>query len=106
MEIKQENQSVTQETRQHRWPARFLLLVFRTGLFLVMTVFLSAGVLWLGINKLFNAQQISQAVTYQLQKVFDRPVVISSVDLKFLNTVELAGFAVLDNQVQPGMPVA
>jgi len=88
-----------------RFAGRTFLFGLRLGLFLVMSVFLVGGVLWLGINKIFNAPQISQGITYQLQRVFNRPVVISSLDLKFLNTVELKGFAILDDQVQPGMPV-
>ena len=80
-------------------------LLFKISLFLIMLSFLLIGGAWLVVNKLFNAQQLSQSLTYQLQKVFNRPVVISSLDLKFLNTVELKGFAVLDTEVEQGASV-
>ncbi len=80
-------------------------LLLRTLLFAVMALFLVAAGLWVLMLHLFNAQQISESMAYQLQKVFNRPVVIAALDLKFLNTVELKGFAVLDNEVQHGEPV-
>ncbi len=89
-------------------PARIRRIGKRVGkilLFLVMFVFLLGLVAWLIVLKMFNAQQISEAMTYQLQTVFDRPVQIASLDLKFFNTVELKGFAILDNEVQPGLAV-
>ena len=88
-----------------RFISALFVLLLRTGLFVVMLVFLLCGGVWVAVSHMFNAQQISQAMTYQLQKVFNRPVVISSLDLKFLNTVELKGFAILDNEVQHGEPV-
>lgn len=87
---------------------RFLVggcsLFFRTLLFTVMLLLLLGAGLWVCALKMFNAQQISEALTHRLQLMFDRPVVISSFDLKFLNTVELRGFAVLDDELQPGEP--
>lgn len=77
----------------------------KMALFLVMLSFVLGSIAWVIIIKIFNAQQISQAMAYQLQKVFDCPVQINSLDLKFFNTVELKGFAVLDTQVQPGLPI-
>ncbi len=69
-----------------------------------MLALLLGGALWVCALKMFNAQQISEALTHRLQIMFDRPVVISSFDLKFINTVELKGFAVLDSEVHPGEP--
>ena len=105
MSKKTQQTSTPKRTRRMSWMRRGSLLFFKMSLFAVMFLFLLVGALWLGMNKIFNAQQISQSVTYQLQKVFDRPVVISSLDLKFLNTVELKGFAILDNEVEPGAEV-
>lgn len=96
--------SVKTSRLKRRMRAVFVFAL-RTFLCMTMLAFVLGGGAWLAVNKIINAQQISQAVTYQLQKVFDRPVVISSLDLKFLNTVELKGFAVLDSVVQPGAPV-
>ena len=79
--------------------------LFRVVLLATMVALLTGIVLWLVAIKLFNAQQISESITRQLQRVFNRPVIISSVDLKFFNTLELRGFAVLDSEVQPGRPV-
>lgn len=94
--------------KKRSWTARFTLgaasLFLRTVLFTVMLVFLLGAVLWVAALKMFNAQQISETLTQRLQVMFNRPVVISSLDLKFLNTVELKGFAVLDDEVRPGEP--
>lgn len=79
-------------------------LFFKTVLFVIMLALLLGCALWVCALKMFNAQQISEALTHRLQLMFDRPVVISSFDLKFINTVELKGFAVLDNNVHPGEP--
>ena len=79
------------------WTLRILLL-------LVMLVLLVGSATWLFLIKTFNSQQISENLAQRLEEVFDRPVVISSLDLKFFNTVELKGFAVLDNVVEPGTP--
>ncbi len=95
----------SKRSRLIRWTSKGLMLFLKVGLLATMCVMLLLGGLWLGMNKIFNAQQISQAMTRQLQKVFNRPVVISSLDLKFLNTVELKGFAILDTEVQPGSPM-
>ena len=82
MSKKTQQTSTPKRTRRMSWMRRGSLLFFKMSLFAVMFLFLLVGALWLGMNKIFNAQQISQSVTYQLQKVFDRPVVISSLDLK------------------------
>ncbi len=81
-----------------------MTLFFRTLLFTVMLLFLLAAGLWIGALKMFNAQQLSETLAERLQVLFDRPVAVASLDVKFLNTVELKGFAVLDNEVQPGEP--
>lgn len=95
--------------RKRSRTARFALgtfsLFFRTVLFTVMLVLLLGAGLWVAAQKMFNAQQISETLTQRLQLLFDRPVVISSLELKFLNTVELKGFAVLDDKLRPGEPV-
>ncbi len=87
-----------------RLAAGSVALFFKTLLFTVMLVLLLGGGLWVCALKMFNAQQISEALTHRLQQLFDRPVVISSFDLKFINTVELKGLAVLDSEVHPGEP--
>lgn len=79
-------------------------LFLRTVLFTVMLVLLLGAGAWLAVLKTVNAQQISEVLTQRLQQLFDRPVIISSLDLKFLNTLELKGFAVLDSEVHPGAP--
>lgn len=95
-------------SRKRSRTARIVLgtlgVLFRTFLFTVMLLLLLGGGLWIAALKIFNAQQISETLTQRLQTVLDRPVVISSLDLKFVNTVELKGFAVLDNKVNPGEP--
>ena len=103
-ESKKKKRKGRKRAKVFRFAKGTLSLFLRTLLLLVMFAFLLFGVLWLGIVKIFNAQQISETLVQRLQQLFDRPVVISSLDLKFLNVVELKGFAVLDNEVQPGTP--
>ncbi len=81
------------------------LLSFRTVLFAVMLLLLLVAGLWLLFLKTFNAQHISEVITEELQKRLDRPVIITSLDLKFINTLELKGFSVLDTTGQPGYPL-
>ncbi len=88
------------------WVWRFIkscvVLSLRTVLFTVMLLLLIAAGLWLLFLKTFNAQHISELITEELQKRLDRPVIISSLDLKFINTVELKGFSVVDTEGAPG----
>ena len=81
------------------------ILSLRTVLFVVMLLLLIAAGLWLLFLKTFNAQHISELITEELQKRLDRPVIISSLDLKFINTIELKGFSVLDTEGAPGYPL-
>ena len=78
------------------------VLSLRTVLFTVMFLLLIAAGLWLLFLKTFNAQHISELITEELQKRLDRPVIITSLDLKFINTIELKGFSVLDTEGAPG----
>jgi len=103
----QENSSVSsspKQTHKRRWMIGLSKILLKFLLLLTMISFLALSLLWIAIVKLFNAQQISEAITSQVQTVFNRPVQIGSLDLKFFNTVELKGFAVLDTEVQPGLP--
>lgn len=77
------------------WTLRLLLL-------LVMLLLLAFLGLWFFVVKTFNAQRISEVLTEELQKRLGRPVAVSSIELTFLNTVELKGFLVLDTVGAPG----
>lgn len=92
-------------SRVKRYAKKGMYWGFRLLLLTVMIVLVLFAVAWLTMLKVFNAQQLSQSITHQLQKVFNRPVVISSLDLKFINVIELKGFAILDNEVEPGLPL-
>ena len=81
-----------------RWGLRLSLLV-------AMMLLLVAGVVWVIFLRAFNAQHISELITAEMQKRLDRPVAIESLDLKFINTVELKGFYVLDTEGDPGQPL-
>ena len=102
----QVNNTVKQTGKQtrHSRLKRVALLLFKTCLFTVMLLFLLGAGLWLLVVHMINAQQISQTLTQRLQQLFNRPVMIGSLDLKFVNTVELKGFSVLDSEVYPGAP--
>jgi len=103
-EKKQKRESRRKRSKVFRFATGTVSLFFRTVLFTVMLLLLLFIGLWIAAQKMFNAQQISESLVSQLQKLFDRPVVITSLDLKFLNTVQLNGFAVLDTEVQPEEP--
>lgn len=77
----------------------FLLRVVLLILMFLLLLFVGA---WIFLVKTFNAQRISEVIAEELQKRLDRPVAVSSIDLTFLNTVELKGFQVLDTVGAPG----
>ena len=66
--------AAVKKSRLKKWAKGIFIFCLRMFLFVVMLAFLLLGAAWLAVNKIVNAQQISQAVTYQLQKVFDRPI--------------------------------
>ena len=88
------------------WLFRFVValctLSMRTVLFTVMFLLcvLCAG--WLLFIKFFNAQYLSEEITRHLQVALNRPVIITSMDLRLFNTLELKGFSVLDSEVAHG----
>lgn len=81
------------------------LWIFALRLFLLfsMVLILSAATVWVIFLHAFNPQHISEVLTQELQKRLERPVIISSLSLSFINTLELKGFSVLDTQGEPGM---
>ncbi|MBP5404209.1 MAG: hypothetical protein J6Y17_03870 [Elusimicrobiaceae bacterium] len=81
-----------------------ILTVWRLMLFAAMLLLLLFCVAWVFLLRTFNAQHISEMVTQTLQQKLNRPVKISSLNLKYLNTVELKGFYVLDTYGEPGKP--
>ena len=88
--------------RSLRFCKRSVAFALRTALLLVMFLLLVFVGLWIFVAKTFNAQRISEVITEEIQKHLDRPVAISSMDLTFLNTVELKGFSILDTVGAPG----
>lgn len=94
------------EKKKGHWLWRLLKGTFvhtlRTVLFTVMLIFCLIAVAWILFLKTFNAQHVSEEITHYLQHRLNRPVVITSLNLKFLNTVELKGFSVLDTSVAHG----
>lgn len=89
--------------KKRHWTIRFILSSFtlslRTVLFTIMFIFCLIAAAWVLAMNLVNAQQISEELTKRLEQTFNRPVVITSLDLKFFNMVELKGFSVLDTEV-------
>ncbi|MBR4592695.1 MAG: AsmA family protein [Elusimicrobiaceae bacterium] len=79
-----------------------LILGLRAALFMTMLLLLAGGVVWVFFVKTFNAQHISEVIVEELQKRLDRPVAIQSLELKFINALELKGLRVLDTEGIPG----
>ena len=79
--------------------------VCRLLLFAAMFVLLAFCIVWILFLRMFNAQQLSERITLQLQKQLNRPVKISSINMKFLNVIELKGFYILDTVGEPGRPL-
>lgn len=79
-----------------------MLTAWKLCLFAVMVLLLLGCITWILFLRAFNAQHISEVITEQLQKKLNRPVRISSLELKFINTLELKGFTVLDTVGEPG----
>ncbi len=74
----------------------------RLGLLAAMVLLLLLAAGWIFFVKNFNAQHVSEIIVAELQKRLQRPVAISAVDVKFINTLELKGFRVLDTEGVPG----
>ena len=74
----------------------------RVILLLAMLALLAFCMAWIIFVRAFNAQHISEVITRQLEEKFNRPVMISSLELKFINTLELKGFYVVDTVGEPG----
>ena len=79
--------------------------VCRLLLFAAMFLLLAFCIVWILFLRMFNAQQLSERITSQLQKQLNRPVKISSINMKFLNVIELKGFYILDTVGEPGKPL-
>ena len=86
---------------KHATRASFLT-AGRVVLFLVMVGLLAFCTAWVLFVRAFNAQHMSEVITRQLEEKFNRPVMISSLELKFINTLELKGFYVVDTVGDPG----
>ena len=78
------------------------LVGLRLGLLVTMLLLLVFSAAWLFFVKTFNAQHLSEVIAKELQKRLQRPVAIASVDVKFINMLELKGFRVLDTEGNPG----
>ena len=78
------------------------LAALRLGLLAAMVLLLVLATGWILFIKNFNAQHLSEVITAELQKRLQRPVAISSLDIKFINLLELKGFRVLDTEGNPG----
>ncbi len=92
--------------RFQRFVKRSLKKVFIFGLraFLLFAMFfiLLGVAVWGWFIYAFNAQHLSEVITQEVQTRLGRPVMISSLDLAFVNALELKGFTVLDTEGEPG----
>lgn len=82
-----------------------MLTVGRLLLFAALLLLGGFCIIWILFLRTFNAQQLSERITYQLQEQLNRPVKISSINFQFLNVVELKGFSILDTVGEPGKPL-
>ena len=85
-----------------RYTKASCLTVWRLVLFVLMLLLLLFCTVWLLFLRVFNAQHLNERITAQLQQKLNRPVKISSLEFKFVNTLELKGFYVVDTEGEPG----
>lgn len=89
--------------RFFQWIAKSIFIfALRVFLLFSMGVILLGTAIWCWFLYSFNAQHLSEVITKELQQRLDRPVMISSLDLAFVNTVELKGFTVIDTEGEAG----
>lgn len=78
------------------------MMTLRLALFCAMFGLILFSAAWLFFLYAFNAQNMSEVIVSQLQEHLDRPVKIASMDLRFVNTIELKGFSVTDTKGDVG----
>lgn len=78
------------------------IFLLRSFLLFSMVLILAGVTAWVLFLRAFNPQHISEVLTEQLQHHLNRPVIISSLSLSFINTIKLEGFSVVDTQGEPG----
>ena len=81
------------------------LMALRLSLFCAMLALALFTAAWLFFLHAFNAQNVSEVVVSQLQDRLDRPVAISAIDLRYVNTIELKGFSIIDTVGDVGNPL-
>ncbi len=79
-----------------------LVTALRWVLLVSMILLLAFAGAWIFFVKTFNAQHLSEVIAAELQKRLQRPVAITSLNVTFINTLELKGFHVLDTEGVPG----
>lgn len=100
---------MTEQKKQKNWKKSCwrgvksgLTLTLRLMLFGAMIILLAFSALWIYFVRTFNAQHISERLVAELQKRLNRPVAIASLNLSFINTLEIKGLRVLDTEGVPG----
>ncbi len=79
----------------------FTALLIKT-LFFAMLFFMVLGAAgWFFFIKYVNEDAVSMLLSKKLQEVFDRPVVMGKVDLKFFNSIQIEGLRILGGEVAP-----
>lgn len=80
------------------------VFIFSLRVFLLvsMVFILVCGGVWIAFLRTFNAQHISEVISTEIQTRLGRPVKIESLDLAFINKLELKGFSILDTEGEPG----
>ena len=71
-----------------------LVTALRWALLVSMILLLAFAGVWIFFVKTFNAQHLSEVIAAELQKRLQRPVAITSLNVTFINTMELKGFHV------------
>jgi len=104
--VKKESEQVSASPAKKsfwRRAVRFcFIFALRTFLLVSMVAILAGASVWFIFLRAFNAQRISDFITEEIQARLGRPVMISSLDLAFINTLELKGFSVIDTEGEPG----
>ncbi|MGB2579970.1 hypothetical protein AAIR98_001889 [Elusimicrobium simillimum] len=80
-------------------------LAIKTLTFFMLLMVVLSALSWFLFIKYFNAQQVSELLAVELQKVVGRPVAVGAVELQFFNFAKIDNVVVFDEEITSGAPI-